>query len=241
MSPFLPSRNVPLGPGAKIPRRGSGRRGPAVRWTLGGGCGAGRSAGPTSPQAGGALDAGLTVLAAPTELGLGLECQELAVALPLLSDVVALLAPRFLFGGEFRKEIGQRGVAPSTRVSGLGTIRNVSRRKCTTRLRVMVNFWGAVQRQLAELSGASAGRRCGGLHRVLGTSLSGCSAGGQIRLAATPWPAAGVAVCGGRVPRRRRTPFKSLTVSVSSPIIGRPFSVCRFCHSHRARPRHLLI
>ena len=82
------------------------------------GRGAGRSAGPTSPQASGAVDSRLRVFAAPTELGLGLECQELAVALPLLARVVVLLAPRFLFDGEFREEIGYRGVAPSTPLRG---------------------------------------------------------------------------------------------------------------------------
>ena len=51
---------------------------------LGGGCGAGLSAGSNSPQAGGAVDAGVRVLAAPTELGLGLECQQLALAPPLM-------------------------------------------------------------------------------------------------------------------------------------------------------------
>ena len=44
--------------------------------------------------------------------------------------------------------------------------------------------WRATaRRELAELTGASAGCRCGRLCRVLGTHLSGRSAGGRIRLA----------------------------------------------------------
>jgi len=42
--------------------------------------------------------------------------------------------------------------------------------------------WGAGQRELAELTGASAGCKCGRLCRMLGTHLSGRCARGQIRL-----------------------------------------------------------